>query len=58
MQALYTSICVFIFQLSPSFTPTSVIRKMYETKEKSRDEPGGRQDSKDEAERSQDGIHT
>ncbi|MBN3272653.1 4ET factor, partial [Polyodon spathula] len=26
--------------LSPSFTPTSVIRKMYETKEKSKDEPG------------------
>lgn len=25
--------------LSPSFTPTSVIRKMYESKEKSKDEP-------------------
>ncbi|KAM6979779.1 eukaryotic translation initiation factor 4E transporter [Aplochiton taeniatus] len=34
--------------LSPSFTPTSVIRKMYETKEKSRDEPGSRPDSKEE----------
>ncbi|CAJ1050671.1 eukaryotic translation initiation factor 4E transporter isoform X3 [Xyrichtys novacula] len=35
--------------LSPSFTPTSVIRKMYATKEKSRDEPSGRSDSKEEA---------
>ncbi|XP_007432333.2 eukaryotic translation initiation factor 4E transporter isoform X3 [Python bivittatus] len=26
-------------QLSPSFTPTSVIRKMYESKDKSKDEP-------------------
>ncbi|CAB1354002.1 unnamed protein product [Coregonus sp. 'balchen'] len=34
-------------QLSPSFVPTSVIRKMYETKEKSRDEPGSRPDSKE-----------
>uniref|UniRef100_A0A4W5P5K1 Eukaryotic translation initiation factor 4E nuclear import factor 1 n=1 Tax=Hucho hucho TaxID=62062 RepID=A0A4W5P5K1_9TELE len=33
--------------LSPSFVPTSVIRKMYETKEKSRDEPGSRPDSKE-----------
>ncbi|XP_056130110.1 eukaryotic translation initiation factor 4E transporter isoform X3 [Lampris incognitus] len=40
--------------LSPSFTPTSVIRKMYETKEKSRDELGGRPESKDEASRSQE----
>lgn len=36
-------------QLSPSFTPTSVIRKMYATKEKSRDEPSGRPDSKEDA---------
>ncbi|OXB64648.1 hypothetical protein ASZ78_008724, partial [Callipepla squamata] len=28
-----------ILQLSPSFTPTSVIRKMYESKEKSKEEP-------------------
>lgn len=28
-----------LFQLSPSFTPTSVIRKMYESKDKSKDEP-------------------
>ncbi|XP_034541584.1 eukaryotic translation initiation factor 4E transporter isoform X3 [Notolabrus celidotus] len=35
--------------LSPSFTPTSVIRKMYATKEKSRDEPSGRSDIKEEA---------
>uniref|UniRef100_A0A672GVS6 Eukaryotic translation initiation factor 4E nuclear import factor 1 n=1 Tax=Salarias fasciatus TaxID=181472 RepID=A0A672GVS6_SALFA len=28
-------------KLSPSFTPTAVIRKMYATKEKSRDEPSG-----------------
>uniref|UniRef100_A0A6Q2Z9R0 Eukaryotic translation initiation factor 4E nuclear import factor 1 n=1 Tax=Esox lucius TaxID=8010 RepID=A0A6Q2Z9R0_ESOLU len=33
--------------LSPSFVPTSVIRKMYETKEKNRDEPGSRPDSKE-----------
>ncbi|KAL0978159.1 hypothetical protein UPYG_G00166860 [Umbra pygmaea] len=33
--------------LSPSFVPTSVIRKMYETKEKNREEPGGRPDSKE-----------
>ncbi|XP_073438893.1 eukaryotic translation initiation factor 4E transporter isoform X1 [Dendrobates tinctorius] len=32
--------------LSPSFTPTSVIRKMYESKEKSKDEtPSGKQSS-------------
>ncbi|KAK5872527.1 hypothetical protein PBY51_013218 [Eleginops maclovinus] len=35
--------------LSPSFTPTSVIRKMYATKEKSRDEPSGRSDNKEDA---------
>ncbi|XP_041638993.1 eukaryotic translation initiation factor 4E transporter [Cheilinus undulatus] len=34
--------------LSPSFTPTSVIRKMYATKEKSRDEPSGRSENKEE----------
>lgn len=35
--------------LSPSFTPTSVIRKMYATKEKGRDEPSSRSDNKEEA---------
>ncbi|XP_061115688.1 eukaryotic translation initiation factor 4E transporter isoform X4 [Conger conger] len=40
--------------LSPSFTPTSVIRKMYETKEKSRDEPSGCLDGKENIRRSQD----
>lgn len=42
--------CSFFFflQLSPSFTPTSVIRKMYATKDKSRDE-STRLDAKDEA---------
>lgn len=35
--------------LSPSFTPTSVIRKMYATKEKSRDEPSSRSDAKEES---------
>uniref|UniRef100_A0A3Q1AZJ2 Eukaryotic translation initiation factor 4E nuclear import factor 1 n=1 Tax=Amphiprion ocellaris TaxID=80972 RepID=A0A3Q1AZJ2_AMPOC len=44
----------FFSQLSPSFTPTSVIRKMYATKEKSRDEPSGRSESKEEAAHSQD----
>ncbi|XP_047437769.1 eukaryotic translation initiation factor 4E transporter isoform X3 [Mugil cephalus] len=34
--------------LSPSFTPTSVIRKMYATKDKSRDEPMGRSETKEE----------
>ncbi|KAM3621713.1 uncharacterized protein V6R79_014958 [Siganus canaliculatus] len=34
--------------LSPSFTPTSVIRKMYATKDKSRDEPSSRSESKEE----------
>ncbi|XP_039653603.1 eukaryotic translation initiation factor 4E transporter isoform X5 [Perca fluviatilis] len=34
--------------LSPSFTPTSVIRKMYATKEKSRDEPSSRSENKEE----------
>ncbi|XP_015257435.1 PREDICTED: eukaryotic translation initiation factor 4E transporter [Cyprinodon variegatus] len=42
--------------LSPSFTPTSVIRKMYATKEKSKDEPSGRSEPKEEATaNSQDG---
>lgn len=40
--------------LSPSFTPTSVIRKMYATKEKSRDEPLSRSETKEEATHSQD----
>ncbi|XP_051931409.1 eukaryotic translation initiation factor 4E transporter isoform X1 [Hippocampus zosterae] len=35
--------------LSPSFTPTSVIRKMYATKEKSKDDPSSRFESKEEA---------
>ncbi|XP_073325041.1 eukaryotic translation initiation factor 4E transporter isoform X4 [Pagrus major] len=35
--------------LSPSFTPTSVIRKMYATKDKGRDEPSSRSDNKEEA---------
>ncbi|KAM9409398.1 eukaryotic translation initiation factor 4E transporter isoform 2-T2 [Pholidichthys leucotaenia] len=34
--------------LSPSFTPTSVIRKMYATKEKSKDEPSSRSETKEE----------
>lgn len=34
--------------LSPSFTPTSVIKKMYESKEKSRDDLGSRPGSKEE----------
>lgn len=34
--------------LSPSFTPTSVIRKMYATKEKSRDDPLSRSDMKED----------
>jgi len=47
-------------QLSPSFTPTSVIRKMYESKEKSKEEPvSGKMkvsDGKDENQRSNEGI--
>lgn len=35
--------------LSPSFTPTSVIRKMYATKEKSKDEPSNCSETKEEA---------
>ncbi|XP_041836312.1 eukaryotic translation initiation factor 4E transporter isoform X5 [Melanotaenia boesemani] len=44
--------------LSPSFTPTSVIRKMYATKEKSKDEPSCRTETKEEvaATQSQDGT--
>uniref|UniRef100_A0A673KZB2 Eukaryotic translation initiation factor 4E nuclear import factor 1 n=1 Tax=Sinocyclocheilus rhinocerous TaxID=307959 RepID=A0A673KZB2_9TELE len=37
-----------LLQLSPSFTPTSVIKKMYESKEKSRDDLGSRPGSKEE----------
>ncbi|KAM4588374.1 eukaryotic translation initiation factor 4E transporter isoform 4-T4 [Odontesthes bonariensis] len=35
--------------LSPSFTPTSVIRKMYATKEKGKDDPSSRSETKEEA---------
>lgn len=35
--------------LSPSFTPTSVIRKMYATKEKGKEEAGSRLENKDDA---------
>nr|XP_046239553.1 eukaryotic translation initiation factor 4E transporter isoform X2 [Scatophagus argus] len=35
--------------LSPSFTPTSVIRKMYATKDKSKEEPSSRSETKEEA---------
>uniref|UniRef100_A0A672H3T5 Eukaryotic translation initiation factor 4E nuclear import factor 1 n=1 Tax=Salarias fasciatus TaxID=181472 RepID=A0A672H3T5_SALFA len=38
-----------VSHLSPSFTPTAVIRKMYATKEKSRDEPSGRSETKEES---------
>ncbi|XP_067101104.1 eukaryotic translation initiation factor 4E transporter isoform X3 [Osmerus mordax] len=41
--------CNAVTVLSASFTPTSVIRKMYETKEKSRDEPGSRPEGKEDA---------
>ncbi|KAK2862051.1 hypothetical protein Q5P01_001584 [Channa striata] len=45
--------------LSPSFTPTSVIRKMYATKEKSRDEQSSRPETKEEpAGNSQDDGNT
>ncbi|XP_072540643.1 eukaryotic translation initiation factor 4E transporter isoform X3 [Salminus brasiliensis] len=40
--------------LSPSFTPTSVIRKMYESKEKSKDEPTSRPGSKEDTANSQE----
>uniref|UniRef100_A0A4W4F1M2 Eukaryotic translation initiation factor 4E nuclear import factor 1 n=1 Tax=Electrophorus electricus TaxID=8005 RepID=A0A4W4F1M2_ELEEL len=42
--------------LSPSFTPTSVIKKMYESKEKSRDEPTSRPGSKEDTANSQEGT--
>lgn len=49
-----------LLQLSPSFTPTSVIRKMYESKEKSKEEPvSGKlkvSDGKDENQRPNEGI--
>lgn len=38
----------FSLQLSATFTPTSVIKKMYESKEKSRDDLGSRPGSKEE----------
>ncbi|KAI4892750.1 hypothetical protein NFI96_032311 [Prochilodus magdalenae] len=40
--------------LSPSFTPTSVIKKMYESKEKCKDEPTSRPGSKEDASNSQE----
>lgn len=47
-------------QLSPSFTPTSVIRKMYESKEKSREEPASGKaalgDSKEDTQKASEGI--
>uniref|UniRef100_A0A8C5FLE7 Eukaryotic translation initiation factor 4E nuclear import factor 1 n=1 Tax=Gadus morhua TaxID=8049 RepID=A0A8C5FLE7_GADMO len=46
--ALMSVMSLFPFQISASFTPTSVIRKMYETKEKTRDEQGSRPDGKEE----------
>uniref|UniRef100_A0A672PCF5 Eukaryotic translation initiation factor 4E nuclear import factor 1 n=1 Tax=Sinocyclocheilus grahami TaxID=75366 RepID=A0A672PCF5_SINGR len=42
------SVLPSVMFLSPSFTPTSVIKKMYESKEKSRDDPGSRPGSKEE----------
>uniref|UniRef100_A0A3Q2QQ75 Eukaryotic translation initiation factor 4E nuclear import factor 1 n=1 Tax=Fundulus heteroclitus TaxID=8078 RepID=A0A3Q2QQ75_FUNHE len=45
-----------ISMLSPSFTPTSVIRKMYASKEKSKDDQSARSETKEEANlNSQDG---
>uniref|UniRef100_A0A8C5B3P2 Eukaryotic translation initiation factor 4E nuclear import factor 1 n=1 Tax=Gadus morhua TaxID=8049 RepID=A0A8C5B3P2_GADMO len=52
--ALMSVMSLFPFQISASFTPTSVIRKMYETKEKTRDEQGSRPDGKEEAIHCQD----
>lgn len=47
-------------QLSPSFTPTSVIRKMYESKEKSKEEPASGKaapgDSKEDTQKASEGI--
>ncbi|XP_036209061.1 eukaryotic translation initiation factor 4E transporter isoform X5 [Myotis myotis] len=46
--------------LSPSFTPTSVIRKMYESKEKSKEEPASGKavlgDSKEDTQKSSEGV--
>lgn len=57
VQAILRSSYISQFQLSPSFTPTSVIRKMYATKEKSKDELSGRSEPKEEATaNSQDGT--
>lgn len=49
------TICLFSLQLSPSFTPTSVIKKMYESKEKNKDEPVSRPGSKEDTANSQEG---
>ncbi|CAL1609365.1 unnamed protein product [Knipowitschia caucasica] len=38
-----------VTMLSPSFTPTSVIRKMYATKDKGREEPGSHSESKEDS---------
>lgn len=47
-------------QLSPSFTPTSVIRKMYESKEKSKEEPASGKaalgDSKEDSQKAIEGT--
>ncbi|XP_006869341.1 PREDICTED: eukaryotic translation initiation factor 4E transporter isoform X4 [Chrysochloris asiatica] len=47
--------------LSPSFTPTSVIRKMYESKEKSKDEPASGKaaaaDSKEDTQKTSEENH-
>lgn len=52
-----TILLLYFVQLSPSFTPTSVIRKMYATKDKSREEASGRPETKeDPAALSQDGT--
>lgn len=50
----------FPLQLSPSFTPTSVIRKMYESKEKSKEEPASGKaalgDSKEDTQKPSEGT--
>lgn len=50
----------FPLQLSPSFTPTSVIRKMYESREKSKEEPASGKaapgDSKGDAQKPREGT--
>ncbi|EPY81076.1 hypothetical protein CB1_000760029 [Camelus ferus] len=47
-------------ELSPSFTPTSVIRKMYESKEKSKEEPASGKaalgDSKEDTQKASEGT--